>query len=188
MLGWIVDKSAYGADVFAAGRFEYDFAGRNDLRRIVEIDNAFRFEAFQSFRRVSSKPNCWTGADERAGSVERLAGSRLVFKNNGEFVLIKRGIRIGYVAVNEIEKPVRFDCNNAVAFGVSRGENIRYAVRDALGFRELIVRTVGEGRNGWIVRFNFVRCRFVGGTDNLRVRKGAKFAGVICVFVSDEDF
>ena len=144
MFSRIVHVAADGTDVFAGRCLEDDFTNRNDGRRIVEIDDTLRLEAFQRLRRVRPEPDRRTRGAERAAAVERLAGGGLVFVDDRQLVLVESHVGVGDVAVDEVEKSVGLDGDDAVACGVTRREDVCDAGRDALRRRELVVGTVLE--------------------------------------------
>ena len=104
MFGGVIDIAADGADVLAGRRLEHDFAGRNHGRRIGEVNDPVLFQTFQRFWRMGSEPDGRTRRAERATAVQRFAGGGLVVIDHGKLVPVERDIRVGYVAVNEVEE------------------------------------------------------------------------------------
>ena len=183
----VVDVSADRADVFAGCGFEYDFVRRDYFGRIRKIDYAVRGEAFERFRRVSAQPDGRARGAEGADAVECFPRRRLVFIDYGKLVLEKRRIGVGDVAVDEIEKPVGFHCDEAVARGVAGRGDVGHAVGDFLRGGEFVVGPVLEGGDGRVEWLYFVRLRFGRGADYRGVRESAEHAGVVDVLVRDQD-
>ena len=187
MLSGIIDIAANGADVFAGRRLEDDFAHGNDGRRIVEIDDTLLRVALQRFGRVSAKIHGRTGAAEGTNAVESFARSGLILKDDGKPILVERHIGVGDITVDEIEKSVRLNGDDAITRGVARCGYVGHAWSDPLRGGELVISTVGERRDSRVVGLDFVRLGFCCGADDLGVRERAQFAGVIEVLVRDEN-
>ena len=105
MFGGVIDVAADGADVLAGRRIEHDFAGRNHGRWIREVNDPVLFQTFQRLRRVGAEPDGRTRGAERATAVQRFAGGGLVVIDHGKLVPVERDIRVGYVAMDEVEEP-----------------------------------------------------------------------------------
>ena len=105
VLGRIVHIAADGADVLSCRRLEHDFARRDDGGRICEVNDPVLFQTFQRLRRVRSEPDGRTRRAERATTVQRFAGGGLVVIDHGKLVPVERDIRVGYVAMDEVEEP-----------------------------------------------------------------------------------
>ena len=156
MLSGIIDIAADGANVFAGRGLEDDFAHRNDGRRIVEIDDTLLRVAFQRFGRVGAKIHGRAGAAEGTNAVESFARGGLILKHDGEAVLVERNIGVGDIAVDEIEKSIRLDGDDAITLGVARCGYVGHAWSDTLRGRELIICAVGERRDSRVVWLDFV--------------------------------
>ena len=136
---------------------------------------------------MRAEPDRRTRGAERTAAVERLAGGGLVFVDDGQLVLVESHVGVGDVAVDEVEKSVGLDGDDAVAARVAGRGNVRHAVRNALRRRELVVRSVLERRHGRVERLDLVRFSLGSRADDLRIREEAQCARVVGVLVGDED-
>ena len=178
--------SIHRAYVLAGRSLEDDLARRYDGGWIREVDDTLRLKALDRLRCMCAEPDRRSRGAECAAAVQCFPCGGLVLEDDGYPVFVERRVGVGHVAVDEVEDSVRFHCYNAVSARVARGENVRHAVCNALGRRELVVWSVGKRRDRRMEGFDFVRFRLDRRADDLRIREGAEHALVVDVLVGNE--
>ena len=144
MLCWVIDIAADGADVLARGFLlgEIHF-GQYGGYWIIQVHHALGLQVLIALRCVGATIDGGVVADELADAVLCLTGSWQVIKNNRQFVLVKRLIDVGDVAVKHVEQTVHLHYDDAVALGMALSLDEVDAVGNLLAFGEVIVGTVG---------------------------------------------
>ena len=155
---------------------------------MIQIHHALGFQVFVALRCVGATIDGGVVADKLAHTVLRLAGSWQVVEDYRQFVLVESFVHVGDVTVNHVEQTIHLDNDDTVALGVTLGLDVVDAVGYLLAFGEVVIGTVGIADGDDVrqsLQFSSIYLFLI--HINLRVGKTFQFAGMVRMFVGNQN-